>query len=390
MAPSAHAMGDVLAWGRRSGAGGTNDAARTGIHSAMTGNRRPSLDDSVDNPEANALGSGVSEAQIIEAAERSGFPLQTITAERLRDSFRVQEEWAYVDRDTQELRTIDILAERWLFPLSEISQLHIRPTLDLIVECKKSELPFVFFLSGPTQQAVFPAIAGLKDQSISLTTDDNPSTFVFHISDLLGLEEDKFFVTPKYCYSFSRANRKGTNLELGASDSFHSIVLPLLKAVHHFNSTVEPSSEALYFDCHMTVPLAVIDGPMVAVSSIDGSTNAELTPWIRTIRRETEKEYYTTDGTKQVGIDVVHKEFLPEYIENYLLPFSQRFAARVKKHEKVILTGQGFAAGLGGGSIVDLEGRLRERTIRKQAGRVRMIGNNIARVLTGRKPIGEE
>jgi len=102
------------------------------------------MEQSANNPTANILGSGVTEADLAEAIRHSGYPLQTVIANYLRNRFMVQEEWGYVDRDTRELRTIDILAQDRLYDLSA-EQPYARPILNLIIECKQSDLPFVFF-----------------------------------------------------------------------------------------------------------------------------------------------------------------------------------------------------------------------------------------------------
>jgi hypothetical protein len=63
---------------------------------------------------SNQLGAGLNEPQVLAAVEKSGYPLQTIVGDILRSDFDVQQEWCYVDRDSKELRAIDIHARRRL------------------------------------------------------------------------------------------------------------------------------------------------------------------------------------------------------------------------------------------------------------------------------------
>jgi hypothetical protein len=85
----------------------------------------------------------------------------------LRPSFSVQEEWSYVDRDSSDLRSLDILAGQELFDLHTNPQPRVRPELNLLIECKQSQLPYVFFLAGETPWgAEIPLIAGLHEDSI--------------------------------------------------------------------------------------------------------------------------------------------------------------------------------------------------------------------------------
>jgi hypothetical protein len=114
-----------------------------------------------NNPATNKLGPGLTETDVLDAVSKSGYPLQTIVGNYLRSQFHVQEEWSYIDKDAQELRTIDILAEKHLYDLTR-EHPRVRPTLDLLVECKQSALPYVFFLSSSKPWVPhFPLLAGL-------------------------------------------------------------------------------------------------------------------------------------------------------------------------------------------------------------------------------------
>lgn len=98
-----------------------------------------------NNPSTNSLGSGVTESDLANAIQHSGYPFQTIIANSLRDNFYVQDEWAYIDRDTKELRTIDLLASKNLYDRDSPEKNLVRPSINLIIECKQSDLPMCFF-----------------------------------------------------------------------------------------------------------------------------------------------------------------------------------------------------------------------------------------------------
>jgi hypothetical protein len=158
-----------------------------------------------NNPTANQLSAELSETAVSNAVEKSGYPLQTVVADILRKKlYGVQEEWSYIDRDTKELRTIDILAEKLLFNFEE-GQPRVRPTLDLLIECKHSIMPYLFFLS-PAKPLLFefPSIAGLAKYSVTITTDDDGSTWTLSIINALGLEQHPFLQYPEYCTTFSQ------------------------------------------------------------------------------------------------------------------------------------------------------------------------------------------
>jgi hypothetical protein len=63
------------------------------------------------NPERNRIPAGIGESDLITAIEKSGYPLQSIVADRLvKGGFNVTEEWGYTDRDSGEPRSLDVLA----------------------------------------------------------------------------------------------------------------------------------------------------------------------------------------------------------------------------------------------------------------------------------------
>lgn len=153
------------------------------------------MEQTFNNPPTNVLGAGITESNLANAIQQSGYPLQTIIANYLRSNFSVQDEWGYIDRDTKELRTIDIFAQRALYDIYEEQPL-IRPSLNLMIECKQSELPYIFLLS-PTQPWLldFPIIAGLGQDEIQITTDDSASTWNYSPTHLLGLNLIASFTT---------------------------------------------------------------------------------------------------------------------------------------------------------------------------------------------------
>jgi hypothetical protein len=114
-----------------------------------------------DNPESNALKEGVTDAQLEAAVRASGYPLQRVVAEQLLGVFKVTEEWGYVDRETNIRRALDVFAFR---RLRETPRLWL--DLALLVECKRSDLPFVFFAAAaPQVPHEFPVVAGLRGRA---------------------------------------------------------------------------------------------------------------------------------------------------------------------------------------------------------------------------------
>ena len=315
-----------------------------------------------NNLPANTLGPGVSDDAVKNAIESSGYPLQLAVAKELRKSFSLQEEWAFRDDDTGDIRTIDILATAFL-PSSEPNP-RIRPAVTLVIECKQSELPYVFFLTDGLPLAHdFPVVAGLKSEEVVLVTDDNNSSW--HLSPLLAIlgyeawQTDTFLATgaPR-CVTLSKCVRKGKDLELSGSEPYQGLVFPISKAVRSYQKSLTQVSTAYYFDCQIVIGLAVIDAPMVGVRLTDSGVEPALVPWVRILRHEPFGGQGRAACSRTVGIDVVHKSYLAAYVKKQLLEFSFNFASNALEHQRELAESRGFVSGMGADSWSEIHRRL--------------------------------
>lgn len=331
-----------------------------------------------NNPETNILTSGIDEAQLLEAVRASGYPLQTIVYEKLSRKFRIQEEWYFIDSDSNEERAIDLIAQMDLYEYKE-PQPRVRPSLNLIIECKQSDLPYVFFLTkGKPITPKFPVIAGLQSNNVVITSDDDPSSWNFSVLDTLGLSSHEFLrETPLFSNTFSKGARKGKKLELSGSQPYQGLVLPLLKASSHFEKCEKPPSTAYYYDCHLTIPIGIVDGPMVGVRCNNGENELEMVPWVRIPRHQAANEDGKLHLMNTGAIDIVHRDFLDEYIENYLIPFANDFSKLALKHQNVLADGKAFVSGMGKDSWVNIENRLKPKTVRHSSKRTKAIFTNL-------------
>lgn len=120
------------------------------------------------------------------------YPLQTIVYEKLSGKFRIQEEWNFIDSDSNGERAIDLIAQMDLYEYKD-PQPRVRPSLNLIIECKQSDLPYVFFITkGKPITPNFPVIAGLQSNNVVITSDDDPSSWNFSVLYTLGLSSHDF------------------------------------------------------------------------------------------------------------------------------------------------------------------------------------------------------
>lgn len=338
-----------------------------------------------NNPATNILGAGVTESDLANAIQRSGYPLQTVIANFLRDNFVVQDEWVYIDKDTKELRTIDILAGKRLFEFYDNPR--VRPSINLLIECKQSDLPFVFLLS-PTKPLLnyFPVIAGLAQEDIIVTTENSTSTYAIPPLSLLGLDDHKFIQeAPYFSYTFSKGVRKGKDLELSGSESYNSLILPIIKSLLHFQVAAQPPETAVYFDAHLALGVGVLNAPMVGVKVFEKGNEQILLPWVRIIRREYFEDLERWKRSKLFVIDIIHKDFFQEYVEKHVMPFANDFSTLALKHHQVISSGKGFVPNLMKSGIGGFEPRLKPINTKAKISRVKSFYNNIVRLTTGQK-----
>lgn len=337
----------------------------------------------MESPPANSatdpLGPGIKEKDLVEAIKRSGYPLQTVVARELRRNFKVQEEWSFIDSDSQEQRTIDLHAA---LPLYEIrggdEQPRVRPTLNLLIECKQSVLPYIFFLSDSKPWLPdFPALAGLAKSGVTVTTDDDPSSWSFSLLHALGLESHAFLSSPNYCSTLSKCVRKGSELDLSGSESYNGLVLPLLKSVLHFQAAERPPKTAVYFDAHLVVAVGVIDAPMVGVTVDGGSPSLAALQWVRVTRHESLEGDHKSERARLRAIDIVHRHFLTEYLSHHLLPFAKDFGALALKHQMVLAECEAFIAGMGKDSWGKIESRLKQKSLVSGVSRAASVGRRM-------------
>ncbi|HSV67679.1 MAG TPA: hypothetical protein VLJ59_17480 [Mycobacteriales bacterium] len=316
----------------------------------------------IQDPLAQVLRGGVTLDALKAAVDDSGYLLQTTVAELLADDFVIQPEWGYRDRVTGDMRTIDLLAVREL-RIVKSSKSRVRAHLVLILECKQSELPYVFFRDRRSFVPAFPTVCGLRRNRIVVKTDDDRSVWSYSPLQALELDLVPFVVEPPGCSVLARVARRGQTLELTGTDAYQRLVMPLMSAVAHFKKASRPPKTAFWFDAYLVVPVAVLAAPMAAAKVVGDQTELELTKWERLYRHEPHGSRGFSGHLGQLKvIDAVHHEFFSTYLRDHLLPYSQRFGDLALKHNHELATGKAFASGLGRNSA-NIESRMKPRSV---------------------------
>lgn len=321
-----------------------------------------------DNPKTNALGPGITEDDLKSAVVKSGYPLQTIVTGYIRAElnavvewpYSIQQEWVFSDKDTNEHRATDICAEIFLYDIVTVHNVRVRPRLTLMVECKQSTLPYVFFLLPDTPHRMrvrnFPVFAGLFSDILSITEEGEGRPIAVDLLDALGLDLHEFIAQcPAFSMSFAKCQRKGKEIELSGSETFHALVLPLLKAMQYYKLAEVPPETARYFDCNMVVGIGVIDAPMVGVEVSEDENEMFHLPWVRVVRHQVGEDLDPYGRTTLFALDVVHKDFFREYLSKHLFPLASEFANLVFKHQQVLASGEGVLGRGGRIGVTEIE-----------------------------------
>jgi len=162
----------------------------------------------------------------------------------------------------------------------------------------------------------------------------------------------------------------------------------LVKALEHFGRVETPPGTAVYFDLHFAIALAVVDAPMVGVRPGPHGHESELIPWVR-IPRHRGLEARSHEHSRNIyAIDIVHFDFLDQYIERHLLPFADEFSTRALKHSAELADGAGFVSGMGTNWYRDLEPRVVPKGSKEAVKRVARAAKMISRRLAGKKSKG--
>ncbi|WP_433919516.1 hypothetical protein OIE50_33660 [Streptomyces canus] len=312
----------------------------------------------IQNPESNQLKAGLTDQALTEAIEKSGYPLQSAVFELLESDFHVQQEWGFRDRISGEMRSCDLMAVRQLGDEpSEKSR--IRTSLAVLIECKQSDLPYVFFSPSPSPWRLsLPQVTGLRQDDVTVSTDDSRSTWLLPLMRVLETAEEPFMARNGFSI-MSKCARKGPKLELSGTDAYNGIVMPLASAATHFSASSKPRDTYHWFDAYLLCAVAVLDAPMVEAKRTPNGTELQFTPWCRLFRHEPEEPgAFMGHAGKTMAIDVVHKDFFREYLLTHLVPFAQTFSERALRHHEVLATGKAFVPQMEGKGRNGIYGRL--------------------------------
>lgn len=308
----------------------------------------------MERPDPLDLPPGLAEKTFIEAVQSSGYPLQIITGAALSErGFDLEEEWAFADPDTEARRSLDIVARR-PSPSGPIVSDAATTTLSmvLLIECKQSRHPYVFFESvAPPQLDDFPPISGLgANGTIRVSAPGGKRGSYVPLVRAIGADDGPLIGAPPVAASLSRAEVNGKSVKLSGEDPYNSLLMPLTKALERYRrewrgerkDSLNPQSA---FDVRVPLALAVLDAPMIFVGRPSGQPHLENTRWVRLIVRNPVRWHHTSVGTRRSGgdfsvVDVVHRSYLTDFLDRVLAPFAEQLHSAFEELADEILDGK--------------------------------------------------
>jgi len=296
------------------------------------------------NPASNRLPPGVNDQDMIDAVSRSGYPLQVRVAAELDPQFSIVEEWGYIDRETKEPRSLDV--HGYLSIVHDpASQFH--PELVLLIECKRSDLPFVFFQSAvPTIPREYPSLFGFRRERFELHKSGSGYREIAP-GEFLSLHDLPFIAQgPPVSRAFAKAERAGKaldltkSLDLSGEVPYRTVLMPLASALHHWAGMRKVDGDRALYYPSLTLMLCVLDAPMVLATGRPESPELALHPWIRVVRQESYQQHVWTSYRHYV-VDFVHVSHLSTFVAQEVLPFAREVSARIEQAKPFLIAGRG-------------------------------------------------
>lgn len=300
-----------------------------------------------DDPEVAdpaTLKQGLTIEELTQAVRKSGYPLQTAVAHILQEKgFEVTEEWGYIDRTTSDHRSLDV------FATLRLPHERLEPSFTLLVECKRSDLPYLFFVSAVSRVPdEFPTLSAIPWRRISLHRGDSYREVA--IGRVLCAKELPFLSATTITTAFVRAERKEKKpLQLSGEEPFRQVVLPLASALDHMvtvGSTWEQARGNDKYWPHILLTVAVLDAPMFVVRGTPEQPKLTAESWVRVIRQEAHQTtaVHPFHGTRfrrvDYVVDFVHREFFRQFLMEHAMPFATEIGQRLIKRADVFMKGK--------------------------------------------------
>lgn len=267
------------------------------------------------------------EKKVKAAVKKTGLPTEIKATEILkRNNWIVFNEYPYIDKENNRVRTLDIQALKGAVQASEgglktVGELTENISdVELYIECKKSEKPWVFYIDHMPYAQIYSEIEGLCEKmfnkTFTIVIDEyaesgklpKVSSRKEHVDILCKIpprfEKIKYNIALSHQIVFVSHNTS----ENDGKDEIYSAEMQLLKALVHQDEKDKILSSAR-IENKKVIPIILLDGALFGCYF----ENQELcTPKIAYTRH---LAYGLPNQKMPALIDVVTLDYFPEYLK---------------------------------------------------------------------------
>ena len=267
--------------------------------------------------------SGPTEEQILSALQNSGYLFEHEIATKLEQlEFHVETSWAFLDADSEKSRELDIRAIRQL-ACDETNKIQL--FVELLVECKASESPFVFLertkntresLHPEPKEYLFPRPRYTK--RLSANSFQEVPAFT-----RLGLRDSHYYYSKSQkATQFAKIVRDKATWQANHDGVYDSILLPMAKALQRRQSeTLAYVRGTEWKAVWLFFPVVVLRDHLYAYDLSIAEPKIEpkgRVSFIRNLDSGNLKGFYMTDFVTSVH--------LSDFIQNEVLAFGEAVA----------------------------------------------------------------
>jgi len=286
----------------------------------------------------------ISKEKILQCIKKSGYPFEQIVASCLEEvKWYPTLNYAFTDFETTVSREIDVLAEKhiWIESLSkQQNQPLVRLNAELLIECKQTKSPLVFFcrpkqisdfFCTPNNEIV--QYSGIKSEVVVKPRNER-DTYSFTASQFLRFGKLSHYSKSKEkATQFCKIYWKGKDLRADHAEVYQSFIVPLIKAVAYQKMLRRPKPTWRYFDMYLHYPIMIVKGDIFKVDSecksIEGVNHVELV-----------RNYYSAKIGGTYHIDVVSESYFRKFVDDVLMPSIKTMEKEVRKRDKALAKGE--------------------------------------------------
>jgi hypothetical protein len=298
----------------------------------------------------------ISNEEILKILKTSGYPLEQEVASSLQKiEWSPVLNYAYTDVETDSSREIDVLCERSFWEIRHNQSLKakqeqvqhkkwvtieqkVRVNAELLVECKKTKSPLVFFCREKQAYDFFPSQSdnliqwsGVRSE-IVVKPINELSVHSYSIGQFLRFGILSHYSKAKEVSSqFCKIHKEGKKFKADHGEIYQSFVVPLVKAVE-WQKRLHPYRGTPYQDLFLYYPIIVAEGTLLKV-------NPECNEIAETNHVELLRRYYSGKVTGCYRIDVVSKDYFSDFVEKIVTPSIIQIDEEVGKKENHIIKG---------------------------------------------------